>query len=362
MRNYRTIIMCVLVLSITSFLFSQTVAPDVMEDIEDIVEIEREESAGIGGISIETDEDEIVKLGEDLTIFPEDTIAGDAVVIGGNLSVHGFVEGDAVCIGGNLLISGTVLGDATVIGGNANVESTAIIEGDLVSVGGRVSREKGSTVKGEVTSISLPILRSVLPFAFKFIMPGKPRIPYRPFVSPFTKRMMGFSIYMVKIIALVVFILLILLFFQGGVDRVSDAIESHFWKAALAGFIGLILIVPLIILLAVLIIGIPLIPLFGIAVVAAMIFGYACITYTIGRIAAEKKGWKDKSPYILALIGLVVIEIVAFLGNLIILPGGIFAVVGGVLKVLGFIISYIAWLIGFGGVILTRFGVKKFGK
>jgi len=203
-------------------------------------------------------------------------------------------------------------------------------------------------------------MRPVMHYVFKYIKPEDGKT-FKPRFNPFVRRIMIFFMYIVKIIALVVFIFLILLFFKGGVDRVSDAIENHFWKTALAGFIGMLLIIPLTLLLIVLIIGIPLVPLLWIAVVAALIFGFASVTYTIGKIAAEKKGWKDKSPYILALIGLVVVEIITFLGNLVIIPGGPFAVIGGVIKVLGFIISYVAWIIGFGGVILTRFGAKKFG-
>ncbi len=364
MRDLKTVIMVVLILSISSFLFSQTVTLDIIKDIEmDTIVDEKEDSAEITDIDIDVDidKDELVRIGEDLIIAPEDTIPGDAVAITSNLFVHGFVEGDAVCISGNLYITGIVCGDAVCIVGNADIESTAVIKGDLICIGGTLSRDEGSSVEGEIVNLSLPFIRPVLHHVFKYIKPGDGPT-FRPRFSPFGRRIVGFFMYIVKIIALLVFIFLILLFFKGGVEKVSNAIENHFWKSALAGFIGVLLILPLTLLLIVLIIGIPLVPLFLIAVVAAMMFGFACITYTIGKIAAEKKGWKDKSPYILALIGLVVIEIVTFLGNLIILPGGGFAVFGGIIKVIGFVISYVAWIIGFGGVILTRFGTRKFGE
>jgi hypothetical protein len=357
MKDFRIIVLLVLVLSLSSFLFAQRVAPDI---VEEIAEIEEGDSIEIESVEGETEKDEVVRIGKDLTVSSEDTIPGDAVVISSNLTIHGVVEGDAVCISGNLLITGTVHGDAVCVGGHVAIESTAVINGDIVCIGGKLSRDEGSTVGGEVVNISLPFIRPILHHALKYIRPGD-ETTFKPRFSPIGRRIMGFFLYVVKIIALLVFIFLILLFFRGGVEKVSDAIENHFWKAALAGFVGVILILPLTILLIVLIIGIPLIPLLWIAIVAGLMFGFACITYTIGRIAAEKKGWKDKSPYILALIGLVVIEIITFLGNLVILPGGGFAAIGGVIKILGFMISYVAWIIGFGGVILTRFGAKKFG-
>ncbi len=367
MKNVRFILAICALLIIS---FSLPSAADVQDADEDTIEIKKvkiikktEDIEKEKDFSLEVeDESQTVRMGEDLTVLAEDTIRGDAVVINGNLDVIGFVEGDAVCIGGNLFVSGYVHGDATVIGGNADIEGTAVINGDLVSVGGRISRAKGARVGGEETSISLPIIRSILPFAFKFVGIPKVGVPYHPYIHPIAKRSMGFGLQLIKIVALIVFVLLIILFFKGGVEKVSDAIENHFWKSALAGFIGALIIVPLTVLLAVIIIGIPLIPILWIVIIAGVIFGYTGISYTIGSIAARKKGWKDKSPYLLALIGLVVIEIIAFLGSLIAIPGGPFAVIGGLIKVLGFVISYIAWMIGFGGVILTKFGARKYGK
>jgi carbonic anhydrase/acetyltransferase-like protein (isoleucine patch superfamily) len=361
MRDIKVLSICFLLCILATVLFAQGIDIEIEDDSSAIVEIDDTIDIGPVHIDIDQEEGELVRIGDDLTVAREDTVREDAVAITSDLTVHGVVKGDAVCISGRLIVTGHVVGDAVVVGGNAEIDSTAIIDGDLVCVGGKLSKVSGAQVGGEVVNIPMPFIRPVLHHALKYISPGD-HIEVRPPVRGFAKRIAGFVFYLVKIIALVVFIFLILLFFKGGVDRVSDAIANHFWKSALAGFVGVILLLPLTLLLTVLIIGIPLVPLLWIAVVAGMVFGFACITYTIGRIAAEKKGWKDKSPYILALIGLVVVEIIAFLGNLVILPGGPFMVIGGIIKVFGFIISYIAWMVGFGGVILTRFGAMKFGK
>ncbi len=353
MRNFKFIIALVLFLSISTMLFSQEEIVE-MEKVDTIV---AEKDTGI--VVMETD-DETVRIGEDLFVAVKDTVPGDAVAISSNLYVHGLLQGDAICINGNLIITGTVLGDAVCIGGIAEVGSSVVIKGDLVCIGGKLTRDERAQIDGEIVNISLPFMRPVLKYAFKYIGPNDVVSP-KPHLHTFARRIGGFFIYIVKIVALVVFIFLIILFFKGGVDRVSDAIAHHFWKSALAGFIGVILTLPLTLLLIVLIIGIPLVPLLWIAIMAGMLFGFVCITYTLGKIAAEKKGWKDKSPYILALIGLLVIEIITLLGNLVILPGGPFMAVGALIKVIGFIVSYVAWMIGFGGVILTRFGSRTFG-
>lgn len=359
-KNMKKVGICVLLLVISSLLFAQQVEIEVEKDSAEVkdsnvvVDID-------SIVKIESDDDELVKIGKDVTVALEDTISGDAVAITSDLSVIGFVEGDAVCISGDLVITGTVLGDAVVISGDAEVGSTAVIEGDLVCISGNLSKHGNAKVDGEVVNISLPFINPILHHAFKFIKPGPERV-IKPRFGSLGRRVIGFFIYLVRVIALIVFIFLIVLFFKKGMDRVADAIENSFWKSALAGFVGVIIIVPLTILLAVLVIGIPLIPLLWIAFIAAAIFGFASITYTIGKVAARKRDWKDRSPYMLALIGLLVIEIIPFLGNLTMIPGGLFAAMGGFLKVLGFIITYVVGIIGLGGVILTRFGTRKFGK
>jgi hypothetical protein len=367
MKSIKVMVLFISLILFASLLYSQIDTNELEKDsiIEHTVIKKIEDSIDIGPLHIDIDEDgdERVSIGEDLTIAAEDTIPDDAIAITSDLTVHGLVQGDAVCISGVLFVTGTVEGDAVGIGGNVDVDSTAVINGDLVCIGGKLTKMPGAAVAGEIVNIPMPLIRPFLHHALKFVGKGKREtiiIKNHP-VSGFGRRIAAFFLYLVKLVALIVFIFLILLFFRGGVERVSDAIANHFWKSALAGFIGIIIILPLSLLLLVLIIGIPLIPLLWIAVIAGMIFGFACITYTIGKIAAEKKGWKDKSPYVLALIGLVVVEIISFLGNLVMLPGGHFVAIAGVIKVIGFIISYLAWMIGFGGVILTRFGAKTFG-
>lgn len=369
MRNVKFVFPLLCVMLISAVLFSQTADIEVEEDsVIDSIRIEKVGGIDVGPVHVEVGEDDEdenhwVHIGEDLVVAAGDTVPDDAVAILSDLTVIGHVVGDAICISGDLVLTGSVEGDAVGIGGSVEVESTAVIQGDLVCVGGTMSKMQGASVEGEVVNVPMPFIRPILHHALKYAGKGEKKtiiINKHP-LGGFARRVVTFFIYLVKLIALIVFVFLILLFFKGGVERVSDAIAGHFWKSALAGFVGIILLMPITLLLIVFVIGIPLVPLFWIAVIAGMIFGFACVTYTIGKIAAEKKGWKDRSPYILALIGLLVVEIVAFLGNLVMLPGGPFVVIGGVIKIIGFIISYLAWMVGFGGVILTRFGAKPFG-
>ena len=66
MKNFRIIVLLVLVLSLSSFLFSQRVAPDI---VEEIAEIEESDSIEMESVEVETEEYEVVRIGEDLTVF-----------------------------------------------------------------------------------------------------------------------------------------------------------------------------------------------------------------------------------------------------------------------------------------------------
>jgi cytoskeletal protein CcmA (bactofilin family) len=85
------------------------------------------------GMSINVNDEDIIKIG-----------AGYAV------DEHETVEGDVVIIGGGLTVEGTIGGDAAVIGGSMYLASTAVIEGDAVVIGGILEMEDGATVNGEI--------------------------------------------------------------------------------------------------------------------------------------------------------------------------------------------------------------------
>lgn len=72
-------------------------------------------------------------------VIPTDTwVCGDALAVGGNLTVQGHVQGSAQAIGGNVTISGEVDGAVTAIGGDITVLAGALTHGKLDAVGGHV--------------------------------------------------------------------------------------------------------------------------------------------------------------------------------------------------------------------------------
>jgi hypothetical protein len=125
------------------------------------------------------------------------------------------------------------------------------------------------------------------------------------------------------------------------------------------GILGEILICPLFVALAVSIIGIPFLPLAGLAIIAGFVFGYAGVSLLMGRTFIERVNYKYTSPLTAIVFGVILIELVSLLGRLIGLGGGVFGGMGSFVGILGFLITYIAWTLGLGAMILTRFGTRE---
>jgi hypothetical protein len=67
------------------------------------------------------------------------TVTGDVLVAGGNVSIAGEVRGDVRVAGGQLTLSGKVVEDVAATGGQVTVPAGADIGGDLIVAGGQVT-------------------------------------------------------------------------------------------------------------------------------------------------------------------------------------------------------------------------------
>jgi hypothetical protein len=101
------------------------------------------------------------------------------------------------------------------------------------------------------------------------------------------------------------------------------------------GVLGIILIVPLAIMLAVSIIGIALIPLELLAVFLASLIGYIAVAIMIGKKLLKALNNDTPSIILSAILGVLILWLV------------------GLIPIFGSIVKVIAWIIGFGAVIMT---------
>src|SRR6266545_4703539 len=196
---------------------------------------------------------ERVVFGQSLTIGADETV-DKAVAIGGSITVAGHVRYDAVAIGGSvtLLPGASVGGDSVAIGGAVSVAEGATLEGDNVSLGGAIPTTVGSMTRWVV---------------------GRPHM----------HSMFHFASRLTRAVLLLIIALLIAVAFPGTLTRIGVYLVNRPGLSALAGVTILLGFVPLCVLLAVTVIGIPLIPVAVMLLVALFLFGFTVSAAWLGE-------------------------------------------------------------------------------
>ncbi|HYG64525.1 MAG TPA: hypothetical protein VEL74_18240, partial [Thermoanaerobaculia bacterium] len=162
---------------------------------------------------------------------------------------------------------------------------------------------------------------------------------------------------------LALLVCLVLLVARRPLERVEAQLAAEPWKAALAGLAAVFLSVPLLVVVSILlvltIVGCALFLLYpflflGIALLALL--GYAAAAYRLGRWLEVRFNRRFGGPYVVALIGVLAIQVWSILGRLIGLPGGPLGFFATMLVLFGGAVQVVAWVMGFGAVLLARFG------
>ena len=77
----------------------------------------------------------IMRVGSDIHIEPDQVVVGDVMAVGGDVTVDGHVEGDVVAMGGDVYMhaAGRVDGDVVCMGGELHEDEGAVIGGQRVT-------------------------------------------------------------------------------------------------------------------------------------------------------------------------------------------------------------------------------------
>jgi hypothetical protein len=223
---------------------------------------------------------ERVVFGRSLTIGADETV-DKAVAIGGSITIAGHVRNDAVAIGGSvtLLPGASVGGDSVAIGGVVSVPEGATLEGDNVSLGGAIPTTFGSMTR--------------------WVVGGPHMFP-----------MFRFASRLMRAVLLLVIAVLIAAVFPGALTRVGAYLANRPGLSALGGVAILLGFVPLCVLLAVTVIGIPLIPVAVMLLVALLLFGFAVSAAWLGE---RLPFLQEKTPVKTVALGGVVFVLVALI-------------------------------------------------
>ena len=260
---------------------------------------------------------EIVQFFKDITIEKGET-AGDVVALFGNVRNRGTIGGDCVAILGSIEQgdSAAILGDAVTIGGALHETGT------------------GARVDGQTVSIGF------LPFA-GWALPSVPLLIF-------------FGIF-----SCVLFVALAALFarlFPDRIVRIADTVSKRTFLSFVLGILSGPLAIMLGLLLIVTVIGIPLAVLLPLFYLLAAFIGYAAAAYLLGLKLLNRR--PDPAGPMLAPIaaGTGFITLFLLLGlPLIALEGG-FRMVGFGFILLWAVVGKVCWMIGFGALLLSRFG------
>lgn len=276
-----------------------------------------------------------VHIGSSVTVAEDEQVTDPVVAVGGSVTVLGRVDDDVVAVGGSV-----------------HLGPKAVVRGDVTAVGGRVEQEPGAEVGGTVNEVRIggPHFR-FNPGAIFLGFAGWD--PLEGWVD------MAWTVLRVGLVLLLA--VLVLLVSMRPVERIAERAARDPWLSGFIGLLAQLLFIPVLVLvtvvLAISIIGIPLLVLVPFAVLLfllAMLVGFTGVCYRVGRWAVGTA----RSPFLALTVGIVLIAAIALLANAIdVIPAPLWPL-PGIVAAVGFLVEYIAWTVGLGAALLTRFGTR----
>jgi hypothetical protein len=274
---------------------------------------------------------------------------GSSIVVGEDE----LVTDPVVAVGGSVTVLGRVDDDVVAVGGSVRLGPKARVRGDVTAVGGRVDQERGAVIGGTVNEIRFGPQFDIKPWhVFEgWWFPGLN-------VVGGGFRLLG-TVMRISIVLLLVFI--VALIAMRPMERIGERAGREPWLSGFTGLLAQLLFVPVLVLtvvvLAVSIIGIPLLFLVPFAVMAfllAVLVGFAGVAWRLGRWAVGDA----RAPFVALAVGVVLVSAVALLARtLSLLPVPLWPITWFV-AVIGFFVEYAAWTVGLGAALLTRFGTR----
>jgi nitrate reductase NapE component len=277
----------------------------------------------------------------------------DIVRIGGSVSVDSdeLVRGDVVVIGGSANINGEVDGEVVVVGGSARFGPQADVRRDITVVGGGLARDPGAVIRGSINEVGF----GAIPWRGEW---GRHADwDWMNGIYP-VARLTGT---LVRVTLLFLLTTLVLFVAKTPVEQIADRVAADPVKSWFVGFLAEMLFIPVLIMtafvLAISIIGIPLLVLLPVAIVAllvVMLVGFTAVAYHMGRLLQDKVDVLRTRPYAATFAGILLIVSPVLLARLVGLTGDLGFVVWPIAAV-GFLLEYSVWTAGLGAAALVRF-------
>jgi len=279
-----------------------------------------------------------IRLGSDVKVTAEETIAGGLVAAGANVEILGAVDGALKAFGANVVIPGDIQGDLRAFGANVVLSGTyrskvqtaasnvilsgtfdgdvdaggaritvtpaAVIKGDLIYATADLNIQKGSRIMGEVIQRQLMVKQErIEKWGRRGILAIIP---------------VGIFFWLVSIVALVIVGVFVNYLFPKKTDAIIETISQSFWKNLWFGLIFLVVVPVGIVIAFITVVGIPAGIIAGILYGIAIYISRIYIGVWIGR---RVLGYIKKSmataffwPLVVGTIVIALISLIPFVG------------------------------------------------
>lgn len=251
---------------------------------------------------------------------------GHVLVLGGAARVpeDSAVSGTVVLLGGELTVRGRIDGDLMLLDGRAVLGPTAVVEGTLVTAGAEVERSPGSTVRGGVRT-DLDVLGELA----------------RP-APTFGERIVT---WLLQALALGAFAWLVALMASRPVARIADAAARHAVVSVALGALAALVATVLLVVMAFTVVLIPVTLVVALVLLVAVALGWVAWGEALAAAVVRARGGERVRPRHVAIATPLV--------------AGALGLVSAI-PFIGSIVALAVTVGGFGAVLVTGFGSRRF--
>jgi len=294
--------------------------------------------------------DSRVILGHDFVLSEGETLRGDLVVFGGDVTLRAGsrVTGNVLTVGGNVTVAGEVGGDLVAFGGDVYLDETAVVRRDVATIGGQVAQVNGAVVEGEIAGAA-PVIPQIQ--MWRALVLRMPSLPIWPRLGVEADEHWAWVIFraffaVIKAIfitlALTVLAALVVLFLPAHTEKVAQVVSKEPLASLGVGLVVAAGSILAIVLLAVTLCLSPLAFLLTLALLAVGLLGWIVIGLMVGKRLLEALQLRGYASFLAAALGTGLITLLSWL------------------PCLGWLIVLGLGSLGFGAVVLTRFGTRAY--
>jgi len=287
---------------------------------------------------------------------PSRRSSGDRVRVFGDVVVNEDEEvtGQVVAVLGSVRVDGQVSQQVVAVLGNVDLGPHAVVRGDVVAVGGRLRKAEGAQVGGNETEVSpgelgprvhVPWVQGWGPFYFG---------GFRP-----VTRLIGTTF---RLVLLAIVACLALVIARRAVEGSAQRVSDEPVRSTLVGLAACVLFIPVftltVVVLAISIVGIPLLILMPFAVlilVLMAIVGFTGTASAVGQWTRRRFGIGTAPGFGDVCLGILIILLPVLVGRVVGLAGWTLSPVVFLLVGTGLAVEFLAWSSGFGAVLTNVF-------